>query len=189
MRDYRRPGFSFYKLESSFILADEGSLPRSPLSWDAASKWCLEMQKDRHSVVFTNGVFDILHPGHVEVLEQSRALGDRLIVGVNSDESVKRLKGEKRPIVPEMQRAALLLGLKAVDEVVLFDQDTPAELIALLKPDVLVKGGDYTPETVVGRDTVEKNGGKVVIIPLVEGLSTTNVVDTVIERYCRSIKS
>jgi len=157
-------------------------------SWDEALAWRNRLRVEGNRVVFTNGVFDILHVGHLDVLAKARVLGEVLIVGLNSDYSVHNLKGPLRPIVPEQHRAAMLLGLKAVDMVTLFDEDTPARLIATLLPDILVKGGDYTPETVVGRDIVEANGGKVVIIPLVEGVSTTNVVEIVLERYCERRK-
>lgn len=128
-------------------------------------------------VVFTNGCFDILHRGHVEYLFAARELGDALVVGVNTDASVRRLKGEGRPVNREHDRAFVLAGLGCVDAVTLFDEDTPAELIAALVPDVLVKGGDYTADTVVGRDTVEAAGGRVVIIPLVPGHSTTHTLE------------
>jgi rfaE bifunctional protein nucleotidyltransferase chain/domain len=128
-------------------------------------------------VVFTNGCFDILHRGHVEYLVAARALGDALVVGVNTDASVRRLKGEGRPVTRELDRAFVLAGLACVDAVTLFDEDTPAELIRALVPSVLVKGGDYSPDTVVGRDTVEAAGGRVVIIPLVAGHSTTGTLE------------
>ncbi len=127
-------------------------------------------------VGFTNGCFDILHPGHVKVLTQARAACDRLIVGLNSDASVKRLKGEGRPVQHERARAEVLAALEAVDLVVLFADDTPIELITRIKPDVLVKGGDYTREQVVGHDVVEANGGQVVLVDLIEGFSTTSLV-------------
>ncbi len=154
------------------------------LTWEQAAAWRIEQHDQGRSVVFTNGVFDILHAGHVDYLTRARTLGNRLILGLNSDSSVRRIKGPKRPIVNEKNRAAVLLGLKAVDAVVMFDEDTPKELIDLLLPDILVKGGDYTPETVVGRSAVEENGGRVEIIPFVDGLSSTNVVETILERYC-----
>ncbi|HJU90933.1 MAG TPA: D-glycero-beta-D-manno-heptose 1-phosphate adenylyltransferase [Gemmatimonadaceae bacterium] len=128
-------------------------------------------------MVFTNGVFDLLHRGHVDILTSSRALGDSLVVGLNSDESVRRLKGPGRPVRDERERAVVLAALEAVDAVVVFEQDTPLELIRALRPDVLVKGGDYTPETVVGREDVERAGGKVVIIPLTPGHSTTSTIE------------
>ncbi len=130
-------------------------------------------------VVFTNGCFDILHVGHLQLLNAAAELGDRLIVGVNSDASVRRLKGESRPVTPEEQRMTLLAGLACVDQVVMFTDDTPLELIKQLTPDLLVKGGDYTPDTVVGRDEVEAAGGRVAILPLVPDLSTTKVIQRI----------
>ncbi|MGH7457488.1 MAG: D-glycero-beta-D-manno-heptose 1-phosphate adenylyltransferase [Longimicrobiaceae bacterium] len=127
-------------------------------------------------LVFTNGCFDLLHWGHVECLHAARGLGAALVVGVNSDHSVRRLKGPGRPLVPEQERALLLASLAAVDGVVLFDQDTPRELIAALLPDVLVKGGDYLPQEVAGADEVERAGGEVVIVPLVPGASTSSLI-------------
>ena len=127
-------------------------------------------------VVFTNGVFDLIHPGHVDVLNVARSRGDALIVGVNSDDSVRRLKGEGRPVRTEADRAYVLAALEAVDAVVLFAEDTPLEIFRALHPDVLVKGGDYTPETVVGRREVEAQGGEVVIVPLTAGHSTTSII-------------
>lgn len=129
------------------------------------------------TVVFTNGVFDILHAGHTTYLDAARALGDVLIVGLNSDASVRRLKGPERPINTQADRATVLAALRCVDHVVVFDNDTPIDLISRIIPDVLVKGGDYTRETIVGADVVEVNGGRVVTIPLVEGRSTTNVIN------------
>jgi rfaE bifunctional protein nucleotidyltransferase chain/domain len=129
------------------------------------------------AVVFTNGVFDLLHPGHVDVLRGARAEGAHLIVGVNSDASVRRLnKGPERPVRSESDRAYVLAALECVDAVVVFDEDTPAELVAALQPDVLVKGGDYRPEEVAGGDTVRARGGRVVIIPLTAGHSTTATI-------------
>jgi D-beta-D-heptose 7-phosphate kinase / D-beta-D-heptose 1-phosphate adenosyltransferase len=130
-------------------------------------------------VVFTNGCFDILHVGHLQLLNAAAELGDRLIVGVNSDASVRRLKGDSRPVTPEAQRMMLLAGMACVDLVVIFETDTPLELIEQLTPEVLVKGGDYTPDTVVGRDAVEAAGGRVVILPLVPGVSTTKVIERI----------
>jgi len=128
-------------------------------------------------VVFTNGVFDLLHPGHVDVLEGARREGAQLIVGVNSDASVRRLnKGPERPIRGEQERAYVLAALASVDCVVVFDEDTPAELVAALQPDVIVKGGDYRPEDVAGGETVRARGGRIVIIPLTPGHSTTATV-------------
>ncbi|MGQ0561658.1 MAG: D-glycero-beta-D-manno-heptose 1-phosphate adenylyltransferase [Gemmatimonadota bacterium] len=134
------------------------------------------------TLVFTNGVFDVLHRGHVEYLYAARALGDELVVALNSDASAWRLgKGEDRPVNREQDRALLLAGLGCVDHVTLFDEDTPRELIARLLPDVLVKGGDYTPETIVGRAEVETAGGRVVVIPFVHGHSTTELLKRIRE--------
>jgi len=129
------------------------------------------------SIVFTNGVFDILHPGHIFSLSQAAKEADFLIVGLNSDNSVKRLKGQQRPVNNEDSRALLLASLLMVDAVVIFEEDTPLELINSIRPDVLVKGGDYTIENIVGAKEVISNGGRVVINPVIEGYSTTNMID------------
>jgi rfaE bifunctional protein nucleotidyltransferase chain/domain len=131
----------------------------------------------RGTVVFTNGVFDLLHPGHVDVLSAARAEGDVLVVGVNSDASTTRLKGPERPVRPEADRAFVLAALEPVDAVVLFEEDTPLELIRELRPDVLVKGGDYTPDMVAGAAEVQGWGGRVVIVPLTAGHSTSAIID------------
>ena len=131
----------------------------------------------RGRVVFTNGVFDLLHPGHVDILTSARARGDAMIVGVNTDASVKRLKGPTRPIRSEAERVYVLAALEAVDCVVLFDQDTPLELVRALRPDVIVKGGDYSEETIVGAGEVKSWGGEVVVIPLTPGQSTTSIIE------------
>jgi D-beta-D-heptose 7-phosphate kinase/D-beta-D-heptose 1-phosphate adenosyltransferase len=149
--------------------------PRSKiLSWDAARAW-RERQKGR--VVFTNGVFDILHPGHIDVLIAARACGDALIVGVNSDDSVRRLKGPGRPVRSEAERAYVLAALQAVDAVVIFEQDTPLELVRVVLPDAIVKGGDYSEDGVVGAREVRERGGDVVIVPLTPGQSTTSIIE------------
>lgn len=135
--------------------------------------------KKQGTVVFTNGCFDILHLGHVDYLEKARNLGQKLVVGLNTDASVQRLKGKTRPITDEMSRARVMASLSFVDAVILFDEDTPLELISYLKPDILVKGNDYTVETIVGADVVMKNGGKVETVPLVNGYSTTNVIEKI----------
>jgi D-beta-D-heptose 7-phosphate kinase/D-beta-D-heptose 1-phosphate adenosyltransferase len=127
--------------------------------------------------VFTNGVFDLLHPGHVDVLLGARRRGEALVVGVNSDESVRRLKGPERPIRSAPERCYVLAALQAVDAVVVFDEDTPRELINALRPDVLVKGGDYTESTIVGAREVRERGGEVVVIPLTPGHSTTSTIE------------
>jgi len=129
------------------------------------------------SIVFTNGVFDILHPGHIFSLSQAAKEADFLIVGLNSDNSVKRLKGQQRPVNNQDSRALLLASLLMVDAVVIFEEDTPLELINSIRPDVLVKGGDYTIENIVGAKEVISNGGRVVINPVIEGYSTTDMID------------
>jgi len=147
---------------------------RKVMSWHSLAEWRVR-QPGR--VVFTNGVFDLLHPGHVDVLVGARARGDVLVVGLNSDASVKRLKGPDRPVRSEGERAYVLAALEAVDAVTLFEQDTPLQLVQLLQPDLIVKGGDYSPDTVVGADDVRARGGEVVIIPLTPGHSTTSTID------------
>ena len=127
-------------------------------------------------IVFTNGVFDLLHPGHVRYLQQARRLGDFLVIGVNSDRSVRVNKGESRPITPENERAEVLAALECVDAVVIFDQETPHDLIAAVAPDVLVKGADYREDQVVGGDFVKSYGGRIALIDLVEGKSTTGTI-------------
>jgi rfaE bifunctional protein nucleotidyltransferase chain/domain len=133
-------------------------------------------------IVFTNGVFDLLHRGHVEYLEEARALGDRLVVGVNTDLSVRRLKGPRRPIVPEDERVELLSALESVDLVLRFDEDTPERLIREVRPHVLVKGGDWSLEDIVGREFVESLGGRVERIPHRAGLSTSALVQRIVAR-------
>ncbi len=128
------------------------------------------------TVVFTNGVFDLLHPGHVRYLQEARQLGDALIVGVNSDRSVRANKGSDRPITPESERAEILLALECVDAVAIFDEETPADIIRRIQPDVLVKGADWGPDNIVGRDTVEARGGRVVRMELSPGYSTTELI-------------
>lgn len=132
-------------------------------------------------VVFTNGCFDLLHPGHIRGFEQARALGDVLIVGLNSDSSVRQLKGPTRPVIPERERAEILAALESVDAVVIFDELTPREVISRLLPDVLVKGGDWPGDQIVGREEVEAAGGRVVSIPLVPGYSTTAILQKIRE--------
>jgi rfaE bifunctional protein nucleotidyltransferase chain/domain len=130
-------------------------------------------------VVFTNGVFDLLHPGHVRYLRQARALGDVLIVGVNSDRSVHTIKGPSRPITAEDERAELVAALDSVDAAVIFDEDTPWQLIAALQPDVLVKGADWAEDAIVGRDIVEARGGRVVRVRIEGGYATTTIIDRI----------
>ena len=145
------------------------------MSWEAAREWRRRM---RGPVVFTNGVFDLLHPGHVDLLLGARAEGSHLVVGLNSDASVRRLgKGPERPVRSEADRALVLASLEMVDAVVMFDQDTPLELVRRIEPDVIVKGGDYTPANVVGAADVTARGGRVVIIPVTPGHSTTSTIE------------
>ena len=160
------------------------SAPRDPasklLSWDELAERHGRPRDGR--LVFTNGVFDLLHRGHVDYLARARALGDALVVGLNSDVSVRRLgKAPDRPLVSEEDRAYLLASLEVVDAVVIFDEDTPARLIDHIVPDVLVKGGDYAIDQVVGRTTVESNGGEVRILSFVDGFSTTDLVKRIRE--------
>jgi D-beta-D-heptose 7-phosphate kinase/D-beta-D-heptose 1-phosphate adenosyltransferase len=128
-------------------------------------------------LVFTNGVFDLLHPGHVRYLCEARSLGDALLVAINSDRSVRANKGNARPINPHVERAEILLALRCVDAVVVFDEETPQEIISAVQPDVLVKGADWGPNNIVGRDTVEARGGRVVRVSLAPGFSTTALID------------
>lgn len=153
------------------------------LSQPLAQTLSIELRQAGKTLVFTNGCFDILHLGHTTYLEAAKKLGDVLIVGVNSDNSVHRLKGNaggvERPVNSQSDRAAVLSALRAVDYTCIFDEDTPFELISALLPDVLVKGGDYTPETIVGADVVRSRGGRVVVIPFVEGQSTTRIIERI----------
>lgn len=133
-------------------------------------------------IVFTNGCFDILHVGHIRCLEEAKKRGDILIVALNSDRSIRSIKGPSRPFTPEEERAEVLSALACVDYVVIFDEPDPLELISSLKPNILVKGGDWTPETTIGREVVEGMGGKVVIIPQVQGVSTSAFVDRIVRK-------
>ena len=148
------------------------------LTREAAAAWAEAERASGRRVVFTNGVFDVLHPGHTRYLADARALGDALIVAVNSDRSVRaQHKGSDRPITPEAERAELVAALTAVDAVVIFDDDTPLEIISAIQPDVLVKGADWASDAIVGRDVVEARGGRVVRIPLAPGYSTTAILE------------
>lgn len=142
-----------------------------------------ELKQKNKKVVFTNGCFDILHAGHVDYLTKAKECGDILIIGLNSDKSVREIKGEKRPIVSQEERAFILNNLKCVDYVVLFDDPTPKELIDKIIPDVLIKGGDWAIENIVGRDVVEANGGEVKNIQFVTSQSTTNIIKKVLDTY------
>ena len=149
------------------------------MTWSDAREWRSSV---RGRVVFTNGVFDLLHPGHIDVLTAARDRGDHLVVGLNTDESVKRLKGPQRPVRSEAERAYVVAALEAVDCVVLFGEDTPLELVLELKPDVIVKGGDYSESTIVGAREVIAWGGEVVVIPLTPGQSTTSIIEKLGDR-------
>ena len=148
--------------------------------------WRREMATAGRSVVFTNGCFDLLHRGHVEMLRDAREAGEVLVVGVNDDDSVRRLKGEGRPLVSAEDRAEVLAALEMVDRVVIFPEDTPVSLIDALVPDVLVKGADWPLDEIVGRKTVEEAGGKVVRVQLAPGRSTRSLIEIVLERYAKS---
>ncbi|ACF14393.1 rfaE bifunctional protein [Chloroherpeton thalassium ATCC 35110] len=158
-------------------------LSKALLSRKDAQAFVQSNKQAGKKVVFTNGCFDILHAGHVQYLNQAKALGDVLIIGLNADASVRRLKGEKRPINSEEDRAFVLNGLKAVDAVVVFEEDTPLELIQALLPDVLVKGGDWAIDKIVGREVVEANGGKVKTISFLDGRSTTGTIEKILIAY------
>ena len=145
---------------------------------EAILRFAREKRNGRR-VVFTNGCFDLLHPGHIETLEKARNLGDALVVGVNSDRSVREMKGAGRPIVPERERAEVLAALECVDAVLIFDEPTPQEIVAALLPDVLVKGGDWASDQIIGRGEVEAAGGRVVSVPVVAGYSTSAMVEKI----------
>ena len=151
----------------------------SPWSLARVVAFAAARRAEGHRIVFTNGVFDLLHPGHVRYLQRARALGDALIVGVNSDRSVRANKGADRPITPEAERAEIVGALACVDAVVVFDEDTPRAVIAALQPDVLVKGADWAEDAIVGRDIVEARGGRVVRVALEPGYSTTAIIDKI----------
>jgi D-beta-D-heptose 7-phosphate kinase/D-beta-D-heptose 1-phosphate adenosyltransferase len=149
------------------------------LSREQAVALVASLRAQGKTVVFTNGVFDLLHPGHVRYLQVARGLGDALILGLNADASVRRNKGPSRPITPERERAEVLAALNAVDAVVIFGEDTPAEIVEALQPDILVKGADWPADQIVGRDTVEARGGRVVLVAVEQGYSTTSIVERV----------
>jgi D-beta-D-heptose 7-phosphate kinase/D-beta-D-heptose 1-phosphate adenosyltransferase len=147
------------------------------------------LQKDGKKVVFTNGCFDLLHVGHVRYLKAARELGDCLVVAINSDNSMRALKGGERPIIPEEQRAEILAALSCVDYAIIFQELDPSRLISLLQPDVLVKGGDWAPEQIVGREEVEAGGGKVLSLPLVEGVGTSAIISSILNKYAKSSRN
>ena len=140
-----------------------------------------EWKREGRTVVFTNGCYDVLHPGHIRLLEKARSMGDRLILALNTDSSVRRLKGPSRPLLPEGERVAMVLAIEAVDAVALFDEDTPRELIAAVLPDILIKGADWA-HFIAGREEVEAAGGQVLALPLEPGYSTTGIVEEILAR-------
>jgi rfaE bifunctional protein nucleotidyltransferase chain/domain len=165
----RHECLSYIEIVGTFY--SRGELVRARAEWKAEGK----------KVVLTNGCYDLLHPGHIRLLEKARSLGDILILALNSDDSVRRLKGPSRPLMPERERAEVALGLEAVDAVTLFHEDTPRELIAAVLPDVLVKGADWA-HWIAGREEVEAAGGRVVALSLEPGYSTTGIVETILSR-------
>jgi rfaE bifunctional protein nucleotidyltransferase chain/domain len=160
--------------ENDREVMSSGAQPLSKVG-EERRKW----RDDGRVVVLTNGCFDLLHPGHLALLESARALGDVLVVAINSDASVRRLKGDGRPLVPEAERAETLLALEPVDRVVVYDEPTPIEVVKALRPDVLVKGADWAEDAIVGREEVEAAGGRVVRVPMVPGRSTTSMLERI----------
>jgi len=154
-------------------------MPNACTTLRIAKKKVGEWRAQGKRIVFTNGCFDLLHPGHIDYLEKARALGDVLIVGLNDDDSIRRLKGASRPINPLSDRARMLSALRPVDMVVSFPEDTPLKLIQSLMPDVLVKGGDYKPDDIIGARDVRMNGGEVVVMPFVDGHSTSSLIERI----------
>ena len=150
---------------------------------EAAKDRCNQMKRTGKRIVFTNGCFDILHPGHTRYLAAARELGDFLVVAINSDASVRNIKGPKRPIIDEQARAELVAALECVDMVLIFEEDNPLRVIQNLLPDILVKGGDWAADEIIGSDVVKNRGGEVKRIPLVTGCSTTDIIDKVVQRY------
>ncbi len=144
----------------------------------------LENLRDKRRIVFTNGCFDIIHAGHCHYLAKAKSLGDLLVVGLNSDSSVRRIKGPQRPVIPQQQRALVLDSLRPVDYVVIFEEDTPQRLIEAIRPDILVKGGDWELDKIVGREFVESYGGKVVTIPFEHDVSTSKIIERILSLYC-----
>jgi len=155
------------------------------LSWEELKETVERLREKGGKVVFTNGCFDILHAGHVRYLKQARAAGDILVLGLNSDSSVRKIKGEKRPIVPQKERAEVVASLRSVDYVTIFEETTPLNLIEFLKPDVLVKGADWREEDIAGRNSVLSWGGRIELIPVVEGASTTKILEKICLTYGR----
>ncbi|MBU1966113.1 MAG: D-glycero-beta-D-manno-heptose 1-phosphate adenylyltransferase [Proteobacteria bacterium] len=168
-----------------FVKRKERDGMKKILSWEALKVEVERRRQQGEKIAFTNGCFDILHVGHVRYLREARKRGDLLILALNSDVSARAIKGERRPLLPEQERAEVVASLEAVDYVTLFDETTPLRLIEYLRPDVLVKGGDWNEEAVVGRDAVRSWGGEVLLVPVVEGASTTNIVEKVLRAYGR----
>jgi len=158
---------------SDYPLTDLATAQQRISNWKQAGK----------RIVFTNGCFDLLHPGHVAYLQEAKSLGDILVIGLNDDDSIRRLKGSRRPVNPLDSRAIMLAALKPVDMVIAFSEDTPLELIRALQPDILVKGGDYTPETIVGAEDVRARGGEVIVIPFLDGHSSTGLIRRIRESH------
>ncbi len=154
------------------------------MSLDDAIAQCEQWRRDGSTIVFTNGCFDLLHPGHLSYLNDAKSLGARLVIGLNSDDSIRRLKGPKRPIISERDRATMVSGLSSVDMVVMFKEDTPIDLISSLKPDIHVKGGDYVAEHLPEYPIVTAYGGQVKILPFIAGHSTSGIIEKILKRYC-----
>lgn len=152
---------------------------------EEAKKIVSELRSKGKRIVFTNGCFDIIHLGHIRYLNEAKRLGDFLIVAINSDSSVKKIKGEKRPIIDERARAEIISALEFVDMVIIFSEETPYRLIKEIQPDILVKGGDWKEEEIVGADIVKERGGRVLTIPYVSGYSTTSIIEKIIHLFCR----
>jgi len=155
------------------------------LAWTDISETVKGLKAAGTRIVFTNGCFDIIHPGHIKLLQQARSLGDCLILGLNSDDSIKHIKDPRRPILQQQERVAVLSAISCIDFIVLFDEPTPQNLIEAIIPDVLVKGGDWAPDKIVGAQVVQANGGRVEIVDLEDGLSTTNLIQRIVSRYGR----
>ena len=166
----------FLRFSSVFSVVKDSDMRQKVLSLSEAVAWVEQKRHDGSKMVFTNGVFDILHPGHIRYLQEARREGDALIVGVNSDRSVRAIKGPGRPINPEHERAELIAALSSVNAVVIFDEDDPHQIISRLQPDVLAKGADWAADRIIGRDIVEARGGRLVRIPLAEGYSTSDII-------------
>lgn len=157
-------------------------MPGKLKTLDQLSKISSDARRQGKSLVFTNGCFDVLHRGHVHVLRQAKAAGDLLIVALNSDRSIKEIKGDKRPVLAQTDRVELIGAMEMVDYVIVFDEADPTKLIAAIRPDVLVKGGDWGKDQVVGSELVERNGGQVVVVPYLEGFSTSEIIERIVKQ-------